>query len=155
MERALGREVDWAAVNHDNPDRPHVHIIVRGVDRSGRERRLDRGYISNGLRWSAQEIATEELGPRQELDVRRAHAKEITQERFTSIDRELERRTFEGRLDIRALARPGRIDSSTLVARLEHLERLRLAERLSAWSLSFTEGSGAPLRGIWSRRGIP
>ena len=64
-----------------------------GVDRSGRELRLDRGYVSNGLRWSAQEIATEELGPRREADVRRAYAREINQERFTALDRELERRT--------------------------------------------------------------
>ena len=59
VERDLGRKLEWAAVNHHDTDHPHAHIVIRGLDRDGREVRLDRAYISNGLRSRAQEIATE------------------------------------------------------------------------------------------------
>jgi type IV secretory pathway VirD2 relaxase len=154
VERDLGRKLEWLAVNHFDTAHPHAHIVIRGVDRSGRELRLDRGFISNGLRGIAQQIATEELGPRNELDIRRAYAREITQERFTSLDRELERRAVDHGIEVRSRQRPGRIDDSTLVARLEHLEAMRLAERVSPSTWSLQPGWQAELRALGSRGDI-
>jgi type IV secretory pathway VirD2 relaxase len=142
------------AVNHFDTDHPHAHLVIRGVDRSGRELRLDRGYISNGLRRTAQEIATEELGPRHDLDIQRAYAREVAQERFTSLDRELERRAVDNCIEVRSRQRPGRIDDSTLVARLEHLEAMRLAERVSGSTWSLQPGWQAELRALGSRGDI-
>jgi type IV secretory pathway VirD2 relaxase len=138
VERDLGRKVEWAAVNHYDTGHPHAHIVVRGVDREGHELRLDRSYIASGMRWRAQEIATQELGLRHEFEIRRAHAREITQERFTTLDREIERLSNDGALELRSPKRPTRVDPSILVSRLEHLEAMGLAERLSSnrWSLS-------------------
>jgi type IV secretory pathway VirD2 relaxase len=45
VERDVDRKLEWAAVNHHDTGHPHVHIVIRGVDRDGREVRLDRGYI--------------------------------------------------------------------------------------------------------------
>ncbi len=154
VERDLGRKLEWAAVNHYDTGRPHAHLVVRGIDREGREVRLDRAYISQGLRWRAQELATEELGPRLAVDVRRAHAQEITQNRFTSLDRELERRAKGSEVAVHAGVRPGLIDLSTLVARLEHLEGLRLAERVSPTSWRLAEGWQQPLRELGARGDI-
>src|SRR5260370_4155353 len=97
IEQDLGRKVEWAAVNHYDTGHPHAHIVVRGIDRDGHELRFDRSYIASGMRWRAQEIATHELGPRHEFEIRRAHAREITQERVTSLDPELERLAQDGR----------------------------------------------------------
>jgi len=154
VERDLDRKLEWLAVNHFDTDHPHAHLVIRGVDRSGREVRLDRGYISNGLRWSAQEIATQELGPRHDLDIQRAYAREITQQRFTSLDREVERRAVENRIEVRSRQRSGRIDNSTLVARLEHLEAMRLAERVSASTWSLKPGWQDELRELGARGDI-
>jgi type IV secretory pathway VirD2 relaxase len=138
VERDLGRKLEWAAVNHFDTDHPHAHVVVRGVDRDGQELRFDRAYISNGLRFRAQELATEELGPRREMDMQRAQAKEVTQNRFTSLDRELERRATGDRLQVRSPQPSRAIDDSTLIGRLEHLGQMRLAERVSPneWVLS-------------------
>jgi len=154
MERDLGRKLEWAAVNHYDTGHPHAHVVVRGVDREGREVRLDRAYISQGLRWRAQELATEELGPRLAVDVQRAHAKEITQNRLTSLDRELERRAKGSEVAVHAGGRPGLIDASTLVARLEHLEGLRLAERASPTTWRLADGWQQPLRELGARGDI-
>jgi type IV secretory pathway VirD2 relaxase len=154
VERDLGRRLEWAAVNHFDTDNPHAHVLIRGVDRDGEEVRLPRAYVSNGLRWRAQELATEELGPRHEFELQRAHAKEVAQDRFTALDRELERRAKDNRVEPRSRARYSRIDESTLVARLGHLERLRLAERVgpAAWTLS--SGWQEQLRELGSRGDI-
>jgi type IV secretory pathway VirD2 relaxase len=154
LERDLGRNVEWAAVNHFDTSHPHAHIVVRGIDRDGRELRIDRAYISGGMRWRAQELATEELGPRPERDVRRAQESEVTQQRFTTLDRELERRGPDHIVEARTRARSGRIDESLLIARLEHLEGLRLAERVSRNSWRLVEGWQKRLRDHGSRGDI-
>ena len=154
LERDVGRKVEWAAVNHYDTSHPHAHVVIRGIDRDGRELRIDRGYISTGLRWRAQELATDELGPRRDGDVERAYAREVTQERFTALDRELERRGPDHFVEVRTGARRGRIDESLLVARLEHLEGLRLAERVSGTSWRLVEGWQKRLRDLGSRGDI-
>jgi type IV secretory pathway VirD2 relaxase len=154
VERDIDRKLEWAAVNHHNTEHPHAHVVVRGVDRDGREVRFDRAYISNGLRVRAQEIATEELGPRHELDVRRARVKEITQDRFTSIDREIERYAKDNRVEVPSRDRRGRVDPSSVVARLRHLEELRLAERLSPTSWKLADRWQDPLRELGARGDI-
>src|ERR1019366_234225 len=53
LERDIGRKVEWAAVNHYDTSHPQARIVVRGVDRDGRELRIDRGYILPGMRWRA------------------------------------------------------------------------------------------------------
>jgi type IV secretory pathway VirD2 relaxase len=152
VERDLGRKLEWAAVNHFDTDHPHAHLVVRGVDKDGRELRLDRTYISSGLRLRAQELATEELGPRREQDIERTRAKEITQERFTSLDRELERRSAGDRLQVRG-PQP-RASDSMLVGRLEHLEQMRLAERTAPNQWVLAQGWQQALRQLGSQGDI-
>ena len=154
VERDLGRKLEWAAVNHYDTEHPHAHVVIRGIDRDGQELRLDRGYISNGIRMRAQELATQELGPRLERDVRRARDKEITKDRFTSLDRELERRARDQRIEVSSGSARGRVDESQLVARLEHLEGLGLAERISPASWNLSEGWQQRLRELGSRGDI-
>jgi type IV secretory pathway VirD2 relaxase len=106
MERDLGRPIEWAAVNHHDTEHPHAHVVVRGVDLEGRPLRIDRAYIGRGLRWSAQELATEMLGPRLEREMRHSWEREVTQERFTSLDRDLARAAVDGRVDVAGIATP-------------------------------------------------
>lgn len=140
VEKDLGRELEWGAVNHFDTAHPHAHIVVRGVDRDGDELRFERAYISGGIRSRAQQIAMEELGPRLESEVRRTYEKEITQNRLTSLDRELERLSRGGCLELRTPQKRTRIDLCVLHARLDHLESMRLVERLSSNRWSFSEG---------------
>ena len=152
VERDVDRKLDWAAVNHHDTGHPHAHVIIRGVDRDGREVRLARAYISNGLRVRAQELATAELGPRHALDVQHTRAREVTQDRFTSLDRDLERRARDNVVEVTSQA--GRTDASMLVARLKHLEGVRLAERVSSTSWKLAEGWQQPLRDLGARGDI-
>ncbi len=84
-------------------------------------------------------MATERLGPRPEIEIRRTHEREVAQERFTSLDRELEQRTSEGRVDARSfVARRHGPEPALLIRRLEQLENLGVAEKVGAraWVLA-------------------
>src|SRR3546814_708668 len=91
MAKDLETRLDWIAVDHWNTDNPHIHILVRGVADDGQDLVVDRGYMSEGLRWRAEDLATLELGPRSARDIADALAREIEAERWTSLDRTLER----------------------------------------------------------------
>jgi len=90
MERDLGFELDWVAVDHHNTDNPHVHIILRGRRRDGPELIIPRDYVGRGLRHAARDVATEMLGNRGPEDERLALERETRAPRHTRLDQLLE-----------------------------------------------------------------
>lgn len=90
MERDLGFELDWVAVDHHNTDNPHVHIILRGRRRDGPELVIPRDYVGRGLRHAARDVATEMLGNRGPDDERLALERETRAARHTRLDQLLE-----------------------------------------------------------------
>jgi type IV secretory pathway VirD2 relaxase len=158
VQTDLGRDLVWGAVRHYDTDNPHVHIVIRGVDRLGRALRIDPEYISRGMRWRAQRIATDELGPRSEFEIDRQRDREVTQERLTTLDRDLDRRARGTRekldVDLGALkGLPSKL-RSRLIGRLQVLEDLNLARRRSAGTWTLQEGWQESLRALGARGDI-
>ena len=130
MEADLGTGVDWIAVDHWNTDNPHVHLLVRGVDATGADLVISRDYISRGLRSRGEELVSLELGPKPEHEIRATLEKEITAERWTSLDQEIRFAADDtGHIDLRPDTRdmtnsePRRL----MIGRLQHLEKMGLA----------------------------
>jgi hypothetical protein len=139
VERDLGRRLIWAAVNHHNTDNPHVHIVVRGVDRDGDDLRIDGRYIGREMRWRAQEIVTRELGPRLEFEFSRTRAAEIEAERLTEIDRMIADHVRPDRtVTLKELLSAPAPEGRNCVARLQTLGQFDLAreDRPGAWRLA-------------------
>lgn len=90
MERDLGVELEWVAVDHHNTDNPHVHIILRGRRRDGPDLVIPREYVGWGLRHAARDVATEMLGNRGREDERLALDRETRAPRHTRLDQLLE-----------------------------------------------------------------
>src|SRR5229473_3214649 len=140
MERDLGTQIEWVAAVHHNTEHPHVHIAVRGVDQEGRPLRLPREYIRAGLRGRAEEIATEALGYRTPAHAQEAQRREIAQNRYTSLDRILQRCNdgssthFEvtANPDDDALSESAQILQKHVAARLMHLQTMGLAQSVAA-----------------------
>jgi len=141
MEEDLGTDLEWVAVEHHNTEHPHVHIVVRGVRGDGQSLRLSRDYVQQGIRSIAQDLCTRQLGYRTQRDAAEAERREITEERFTSLDRRLLRDAQEISLDLgashfvvnRNRLQAGSTDTARLhaqheVARLAVLCRMGLAE---------------------------
>jgi type IV secretory pathway VirD2 relaxase len=134
-ELDLGTKLDWVAVDHFNTGHPHSHVIVRGTDDRGKDLIIAREYMTQGFRQRAAEIVNLDLGPRTDLEIMVAERREMTQERFTSIDRRL-----VNAIDNDGLVSPAHhdaIEQSFRAGRLQALGRMGLAaeERKGRWRL--------------------
>jgi type IV secretory pathway VirD2 relaxase len=138
-ERDLGTKLEWVAVAHYNTDNLHVHVVVRGKRDDGSPLFIPREYVKEGLRKRAEEAATDQLGYRQESDILDVQRREISQMRYTGLDRKLKSRgSFEvdrWRIQPGEPRSPSNLDRATelhLRLRLESLERMGLARRAGA-----------------------
>ena len=152
----LGTELDWVAVDHWNTDNPHIHVLVRGVASDGTDLVIDRGYISEGLRFRAEERVTLELGPRTELDIRTAIGREVDAERWTSLDRQLERlgQDTAGLVDLRPGGDADPEMRRLLLGRAAKLEQLGLAAREGPAVWALEPGAENTLRDLSVRNDI-
>ena len=135
-ERDLGTKLEWVAVAHYNTDNPHVHVVIRGKRDDGSPLFIPREYVKEGFRKRAEEAATNQLGYRQESDILDVQRREVSQMRYTGLDRKLKSRaSFEvdrWRLQAIEPRSPSAFDRATelhLGFRLESLERMGLARR--------------------------
>jgi type IV secretory pathway VirD2 relaxase len=126
MEADLGTSLDWVAVDHWNTDNPHTHIVLRGKDDTSKDLIISRDYISHGMRERAAGLATEWLGPRTEQQIKQSLQREVEQERWTGLDRTLQREAQAGTIRLERLNQDTR--RTQLVGRLQHLQRMGLAE---------------------------
>src|SRR3546814_7955229 len=97
-EQEMGTKLDWFAVDHFNTERPHTHIVLRGIYDRGDNLIIAREYISHGLRERASELVTLDLGPRTDHEIEARLRHDIDQERLTAIDRRLLRRMDADRI---------------------------------------------------------
>ncbi|MDA8260926.1 MAG: relaxase/mobilization nuclease and DUF3363 domain-containing protein [Betaproteobacteria bacterium] len=139
MEADLGTRLEWVAVDHWNTDNPHTHVVLRGKDDTGKDLIISRDYIAEGMRRRASELATEWLGPRTELEMQRAMQREVDQERWTGLDRTLQREAGDdGLVRVERFAEPRlQRQRQVLIGRLQHLQRMGLAteQQPGAWAV--------------------
>jgi type IV secretory pathway VirD2 relaxase len=146
VEKDVGRPLEWAAVVHRNTEHPHVHIVVRGVA-GGEPLRFPREYVQHGMRRHAESACTVQLGYRTRLDMEEAERREVSQPRFTSLDRILSKArsadlaapafAVSPRPDGPGLGEFARAREQRLVARLNYLTQIGIAERTGplSWSV--------------------
>lgn len=156
MEADLGTRLDWVAVDHWNTDNPHTHLIVRGRDDTGKDLIIAGDYIAHGFRHRAAELATEWLGPRTELEIQQTLQREVEQERWTSLDRTLQREAGEdGRVQIERFNEPRlQRQPQLLIGRLQHLQRLGLADEVQPGTWAVHADAEKTLRALGERGDI-
>lgn len=156
MEADLGTRLDWVAVDHWNTDNPHTHLIVRGRDETGKDLIIAGDYIAHGFRHRAAELATEWLGPRTELEIQQTLGREVEQERWTSLDRTLQREAGEdGRVQVERFNEP-RLQRQRLllIGRLQRLQRLGLADETQPGTWAIHADAEKTLRALGERGDI-
>ncbi|WP_313023933.1 relaxase/mobilization nuclease domain-containing protein [Pseudomonas lopnurensis] len=156
MEADLGTGLDWVAVNHWNTDNPHTHIVLRGRDDTGKDLIIAGDYIADGFRHRAAELATEWLGPRTELEIQQGLQREVDQERWTSLDRTLQREASEdGRVQIERFNEPQlQRQRLLLIGRLQHLQHLGLADEMQPGTWAIRADAEKTLRALGERGDI-
>ncbi|MFG1266332.1 DUF3363 domain-containing protein [Xanthobacter sp. DSM 14520] len=156
MEKDLGTKLDWVGVDHWNTDNPHLHILVRGRSDDGQDLVISRDYIKQGMRARAQDLLTQELGPRTDLDIHRAVERQVEAEGWTQLDRQLVRDQREpGIIDVARDANGGPDAFLPLkVGRLRKLEALGLADEIGPGQWVIDEKAEAALRALGERGDI-
>ena len=156
MEADLGTPLDWVAVDHWNTDNPHTHLIVRGRDDTGKDLIIAGDYIAHGFRHRAAELATEWLGPRTELEIQQTLQREVNQERWTSLDRTLQREADEdGRVRIERFNEPAlQRQRLLLIGRLQRLQRLGLTDEVQPGTWAIHADTEKTLRTLGERGDI-
>ena len=155
MEADLGTRLDWVAVDHWNTDNPHTHVVLRGKDDTGKDLIISQEYITRGMRERAMELATEWLGPRTELEIQRTLAREVEQERWTSLDRSLQREAVDGLVKIERFNDPKlQRQRLLLVGRLQHLQRMGLATETQPGTWAVHAEAESTLRAMGERGDI-
>ncbi|MFG1193137.1 relaxase/mobilization nuclease domain-containing protein [Xanthobacter flavus] len=156
MEKDLGTRLDWVGVDHWNTDNPHLHILVQGRTDDGQDLVISRDYIKEGMRARAQDLVTQELGPRADLDIHRAVERQVEAEGWTQLDRQLLRDQREaGVIDV-ARDRESAPDAflPLKVGRLRKLETLGLADEIGPGQWVIDEKTEATLRALGERGDI-
>lgn len=152
VEKDLGSELDWVAVDHFNTGHPHTHIMLRGVDERGADLIIAREYISHGLRERAVEIVSRDLGPRTDQEIEARLRQGIDAERLTAIDRRL----LRDRADDGTVGASDRdpVYQAMRAGRLQTLKRLGLAEEIGGGRWRLGEGFEDTLRQLGERGDI-
>jgi len=156
MERDLETKLEWVGVDHWDTDNPHTHVVLRGVDQTGRDLVIDRGYLTQGMRLRACEVASEWLGMRTERELRESLQREVDQQRWTTLDHDLQRRTREGLVDLSEVpSDAARLrQRGLLIRRLQRLETMGLSERVDAGHWRVSANFEKVLRGLGERGDI-
>ncbi|MGH8061025.1 MAG: DUF3363 domain-containing protein [Pseudoxanthomonas sp.] len=156
MEQDLGTKLDWVAVDHWDTDNPHTHVVLRGKDETGHDLIIARDYISHGMRQRASELVTQWLGLRSEREIEQGLAREMKQERWTSLDAVLARQAIEGVIDLRHVPQTASQKNrrSRLLGRLDHLTKLGLAEKHKAGTWRVVPEAEQTLRAMGERGDI-
>jgi hypothetical protein len=142
LQRDLGTKLEWVAVDHWDTDNPHTHIVLRGKDDRGQDLIIARQYLTDGMRLRACELSTEWLGLRTEREIQESLQRDVSQERWTGLDRQLQGLAHDGTIN---LARPNAgaealRHRSLLIGRLQVLTGMGLAREQGngTWALAST-----------------
>jgi len=136
LQRDLGTQLEWVAVDHWDTDNPHTHVVLRGKDDRGQDLIIARHYLTDGMRHRACELSTEWLGQRTEREIQQSLQRDVSQERWTGLDRQLQSLAREGTIN---LARPN-ADAETLRHRSLLIGRLQV---LAGMGLAREQGNGS------------
>ena len=153
----LDSKLDWVAVDHWNTDNPHIHILLRGKVDDGKDLVIAKDYIREGMRARAEERVTIELGPRTERELAQALTREVEADRWTSLDRSLQRIADHnaGIVDLRP-GDPGADPTrrNLMIGRATKLERLGLADKIDPARWTLKPGLESTLRDLAVRGDI-
>ncbi len=152
METDLGTRLEWVGAVHHDTGRPHAHLVIRGRRDDGSDLVMPRAYISHGIREHAEDLVTLELGPETRLEQARKLNAEVAAERVTRIDHFVARQAGpEGEFRLKDSPSHYR---TLHAARLRTLERLGLAQKLSAGRWQMRESFRDVLRDLSERHDI-
>ena len=137
MERDLGMQLSWIGVVHQNTDNPHIHLVIRGTCKNGKDLIIKPDYISQGIRFRSSDLLTLELGPRSELSIIKAKQRALLQNRTIAIDYKIAQlaNQHDGKFTPFIFKDLEQVKAASL--RIKHLQSLGLVTQPTSWPKNF------------------
>jgi len=150
VEVDLRTKLDWVAGNHFDTNDPHVHLLIKGLDDSGKKLLMTRDYVSRGLRIRASQVINKKLGLRQLEDIVSSLKLEVNKSKKCGLDDIIIKNTHEGSINVAMVSSEARNDlpKSLIEKRLEFLESKELATKIDAHSWRVNDGFIDELKSI-------
>jgi hypothetical protein len=86
MEAATGYRFIWVAAEHTDTAHKHAHLLINGVDKTGKEIFFDRTFLTHTIREMSRQICTSMIGKRTKEEIRRSAEGAYKAYRYTFID---------------------------------------------------------------------
>jgi type IV secretory pathway VirD2 relaxase len=154
MEKDLGTNLDWVAVDHFNTGHFHTHIVIRGKDEDGKDLIIARDYITHGIRERASQLLTLELGPEDDFAKTLKLVRQVEHDRFTQLDRSILKHVDQGYLVINSMPPPEPAIHSANMRRLRHLKSMGLAQEMQTGVWQIDPDMERKLRSLGQRDDI-
>lgn len=90
LENQHGLELNWQASIHNNTTHPHVHLLIRGVDKKKKQVRFKKEIIKQGLRDFSEKEIKINYGQKTDFQMVRDLDQQIFSNYITRIDRIIE-----------------------------------------------------------------
>ncbi|MCL2382427.1 MAG: DUF3363 domain-containing protein [Treponema sp.] len=124
LENSTGYKLLRQAANHYNTAHPHAHLLINGMDKTGKQVDIPKDIVKTFMREYARDICTSQLGHRTKREIEIEKEKELTATRHTGIDNRI-KELCGGTSRINLAHVSGR-EQQRLLTRLEHLKRMNL-----------------------------
>ena len=89
VQKDLCTKLEWVAVCHENTCKPHIHILIRGMDEQEKVLRIAKYYIKDGFRHRSQEAASQTLGFKLQTHALNRRKTAVNEKRITNFDRDI------------------------------------------------------------------
>lgn len=122
LEMQTGYKLYWVAAEHYDTAHHHVHLLINGTDKDGKDVFFPRDIVKTFMRETARDICTSLVGPRTREDIALEKEGLITANRYTYLDEKLKSRIETGGI----LKKYAVEHNDTARRRLDHLTKLGL-----------------------------
>ena len=133
IEKDLQTKLEWVASCHYDTNEPHVHIVINGMDGSGKKLLLSRDYISRGIRNRASEIINKKIGLRNLEEIAHSLKLDAYKNKKCELDTIIKNNTIDGVIDLSKINNNDYSEDlkDVIYERLAHLQRSSLAVYVS------------------------
>ena len=124
LESQTGYSLFWVAANHYDTAHHHVHLLINGKDKDGKDVFIPPDVVKTFMRENARNICTSLIGSRTKEDMALERKGQLTANRYTILDDKIK----EQLTDLKIVPRLTTRDAESISMRLTHLQALHLCK---------------------------
>jgi len=122
LERQTGYQLFWVAANHYDTANHHVHLLINGCDKNGKDVFFPPDLVKTFMRETARNLCTSLIGSRTKEDIAKEQKGLLTTNRHTLLDTKIK----EQMINLAIVPNPIGRDAESIKTRLLHLQAVGL-----------------------------